>query len=95
MTWYWQYFPKLWTRRWPKALAEGMVKKLYPKANVHFGPELWSVPIGMMLREDNDSTRLALNASLVKFQQGAGYTALSNKYSGRSALQGVRTTQTG
>lgn len=65
------------------SVAEGMVKKLYPKANVHFGPELWSVPIGMMLREDNDSTRLALNASLVKFQQGAGYAALSNKYFGK------------
>ncbi|MDB5044412.1 MAG: amino acid transporter substrate-binding protein [Deinococcus sp.] len=65
------------------SVAEGMVKKLYPKANIHFGPELWSVPIGMMVRQDNNSTRLALNASLNKFQQGPAYAALSTKYFGR------------
>ncbi|UQN06561.1 ABC transporter substrate-binding protein [Deinococcus sp. QL22] len=65
------------------SVAEGMVKKLYPKANVHFGPELWSVPIGMMLREDNDSTRFALNLGLIKMQRTSAYTALSTKYFGK------------
>ncbi|MEF2279143.1 ABC transporter substrate-binding protein [Deinococcus sp. YIM 134068] len=43
------------------------LKRQFPKVPVNFGPELWSVPIGMMLGEDSDSTRLALNASLDRF----------------------------
>ncbi|ANE43924.1 substrate-binding periplasmic protein [Deinococcus puniceus] len=65
------------------SVAEGMVKTLYPKANIHFGPPLWSVPIGMMVREDNDSTRFALNLGLIKMQRSSAYAALSTKYFGK------------
>lgn len=65
------------------SVSEQVVKKLYPKAPVHFSPELWSVPIGMMVREDNDSTRLALNAGLSKAVQSGTYAGLSTRYFGK------------
>ncbi|EYB68226.1 hypothetical protein DEIPH_ctg025orf0071 [Deinococcus phoenicis] len=59
------------------------IKKMLPKAPLSFGPELWSVPIGMMVREDNASTRLALNASLTKLMQSGSYASLSLKHFGK------------
>lgn len=58
-------------------------QKMMPKAALTFGPELWSVPIGLMVREDNTSTRLALNASLGRLMQKGTYAALSLKHFGR------------
>ncbi|SMB93764.1 substrate-binding periplasmic protein [Deinococcus hopiensis] len=65
------------------SVSEPIVKKLYPKAPVHFSPELWTVPVGMMLNEQDDSTRLALNASLRKLQQSGTYAQISQKYFGK------------
>ncbi|WP_102127342.1 ABC transporter substrate-binding protein [Deinococcus planocerae] len=65
------------------SVMEPGLKKTFPKANIHLGPELWSVPTGIMLREDNDSTRLALNAGLGRVMQGGAYAALSQKYFGK------------
>lgn len=56
------------------------VKQLFPKANIHFGPELWSVPIGMMLREDNTTLRAALNEALGRYMGSNSYAFLTQKY---------------
>lgn len=61
-------------------IMQPAAKKLFPKATLYFGPELWSVPIGMMVREDNSSTRLALNEALGRYMQGNAYAFLSQKY---------------
>lgn len=58
-------------------------KRMFPKAEVFFGPELWSVPLGMMVREDNVSTRLALNAGISKYLQTNGYAFLTAKHFGK------------
>lgn len=65
------------------SVSEPIVKRLYPKANLHFGPELWSVPIGMMVDSASDTTRLALNESLGRLMQNGTYAALSKKYFGK------------
>lgn len=59
------------------------VRRQFPRVPVHFGPELWSVPLGLMLRQDNDSTRLALNASLDRLARAPASTALMTKYFGK------------
>lgn len=59
------------------------IRRQFPKVSVHFGPELWSVPIGLMLREDNDSTRAALNTSLERLVGTPAYSALMTKYFGK------------
>lgn len=64
-------------------VMEPAFKKMLPKANLSFGLELWSVPIGIMVRQEDDSTRLALNAGLARFMQSGGYAALSLRHFGR------------
>jgi len=59
------------------------VKKLFPKAPIHFGPALWHVPIGMMVREDNNTTRLAINAALARATNAGTYAAISRRYFGQ------------
>jgi len=59
------------------------VKRMFPKAEVYFGPELWSVPIGMMVREDNVTTRLALNAGISKYLQTNSYAFLTARHFGK------------
>lgn len=61
-------------------IMQPAAKKIYPKATFYFGPELWSVPLGMMVREDNTSTRLALNEALSRYMQGNAYAFLSQKH---------------
>jgi polar amino acid transport system substrate-binding protein len=59
------------------------VKRMFPKADIFFGPELWSVPIGMMVREDNVTTRLALNAGISKYLQTNSYAFLTARHFGK------------
>ncbi|WP_034383851.1 ABC transporter substrate-binding protein [Deinococcus sp. YIM 77859] len=56
------------------------VKQLFPKANLHFGPELWNVRIGMMVREDNTTLRAALNEALSKYMNTNAYAFLTQKH---------------
>ncbi|MFC4424960.1 substrate-binding periplasmic protein [Deinococcus navajonensis] len=62
------------------SIMEPGVKAAFPKANISFGPELWRVPIGLMVREDNVTTRTALNGALAKYMAGNSYAFLSQKY---------------
>lgn len=62
--------------------SEGIVKKLYPKAALYFSASLFSVPIGMMVSETNNSTRFALNTSLNRMLRNGSHLALSMKYFG-------------
>ncbi|WP_084542963.1 substrate-binding periplasmic protein [Deinococcus murrayi] len=64
-------------------VMEPAIKRTYPKVKVYFGPELWSVPIGFMVREDNDSTRLALNTALQNYFATNSYAFLSAKHFGK------------
>lgn len=64
-------------------MMEAATKRTFPKIKMYFGPELWSVPIGFMVREDNDSTRLALNAALQNYLGTTSYAFLSSKHFGK------------
>ncbi|MPY65393.1 amino acid ABC transporter substrate-binding protein [Deinococcus sp. SDU3-2] len=64
-------------------VMEPAAKRTFPKVKLHFGPELWSVPIGFMVREDNDSTRLALNAAIQNYFATNSYAFLSAKHFGK------------
>ncbi|MDL2343726.1 transporter substrate-binding domain-containing protein [Deinococcus sp. MIMF12] len=64
-------------------VMEPAIKRNYSKVKVYFGPELWSVPIGFMVREDNDSTRLALNAAIQTYFATNSYAFLSSKHFGK------------
>ncbi|MBB5233207.1 substrate-binding periplasmic protein [Deinococcus budaensis] len=55
-------------------------KRMFPKATFSFGPELWSVPLGMMVREDNTSTRAALNTGITRYLQTNSYAFLTAKH---------------
>ncbi|GBF03964.1 amino acid ABC transporter substrate-binding protein [Deinococcus aerius] len=61
-------------------IMQPFVKRMFPKADMHFGPELWSVPIGMMLHEDNVTTRAALNEAMTRYMGTNGYAFLTQKY---------------
>lgn len=65
------------------SVMEPAVKRIFPKAQFYFGPELWSVPIGMMVREDNVTTRLALNTAIQNYFATNSYAFLSSKHFGK------------
>ena len=64
-------------------VMEPAIKRNYPKVKVHFGPELWSVPLGYMVREDNDQARLALNSAIQAYFSTNSYAFLSSKHFGK------------
>ncbi|AZI43154.1 amino acid ABC transporter substrate-binding protein [Deinococcus psychrotolerans] len=61
-----------------------IMTKLYPKAGVLYGPVQWSIPVGAMLSDGDNSLRLALNGALAKSMQDGRYAQLSAKYFGEN-----------
>lgn len=64
-------------------VMEPAAKRNFPKIKIHFGPELWSVPLGFMVREDNDQARLALNSAIQAYFSTNSYAFLSSKHFGK------------
>lgn len=62
------------------SILETGIKAAFPKANIFFGPELWRVPIGLMVREDSVTTRTALNGALARYLGSNSYAFLSQQY---------------
>ena len=59
------------------------IKQMFPKATLYFGPELWSVPQGLMIHEDATALRLRLNAGIQRLLGNGKYAAISTKYFGK------------
>lgn len=61
-------------------VLQGPLKRFVPKEEIYFGPQLWSIPMGMMVQQGNHTTRRALNQALAKFMKSGAYLDLSQKY---------------
>ena len=66
-----------------RAGFEPAARRTFPKIKIHFGPELWSVPLGYIVREDNDQARLALNSAIQAYFSTNSYAFLSSKHFGK------------
>ena len=59
------------------------IKQMFSKATLYFGPELWSVPQGLMIHEDATALRLRLNAGIQRLLGNGKYATISTKYFGK------------
>lgn len=55
------------------------LNKVY-KLNFQETPVLWSIPVGMLVHEENSALRLAMNTAILRIQRESTFDTLSKKY---------------
>lgn len=62
------------------------MNKVY-KLNLQDTPTLWSIPVGMLVRENNAGLRLAVNTAILRTQQDGTFDALDKKYFAKDSVK--------